>query len=128
MRTISIVDDNMDNTTLLEALLRDSYNIKLYYSGLDALKGIAKEPPDLIILDISLPDISGIEVFHEIRANHLLKSLPIIALTACAMKGDSEKYLQIGFDAYLSKPIVSEDILLNAIKGLLQAKQTNYHE
>lgn len=88
-------------------------------TGLDALAGIARSRPDLVLLDISLPGMDGTEVLQSIRANVELRQLPIIALTAHAMAGDREKFLAAGFDDYVTKPIVDETQLFGAIKRLI---------
>ena len=89
-----------------------------------ALEGLHKEKPDLVLLDVSLPEMDGTEVLHRIRADANLRELPVIALTAHAMAGDREKYLAAGFDEYVTKPIVDETLLLGAIKKLVNGGQT----
>jgi CheY-like chemotaxis protein len=81
--------------------------------------GLRQERPDLVLLDISLPGMDGVAVLREIRADAGLRDLPVIALTAHAMAGDREKYTAFGFDDYVTKPIVDEEILLSAINRLL---------
>jgi len=76
------------------------------------------------LLDVSLPEMDGTEVLRRIRADAGLRDLPVIALTAHAMSGDREKYLAAGFDEYVTKPIVDETLLLDAIKRLLPGDQT----
>ncbi len=120
MYTIAVVDDNEDNTVLLEALLQDQYRVITFMNGFDALKSFLQQPPDLVLLDISLPVLSGPEILNQIRQNEQLKSLRVVALTAHAMKGDKEKYLKLGFDAYLSKPIVEERVLFDTIESQLK--------
>lgn len=119
MRTIGLVEDNPDNRLLVCAILEDLYDITEYETGHEALEGLKANKPDLVLLDISLPGMDGPEVLHHIRSDESLKDLPVIALTAHAMAGDREKYLAMGFDDYLTKPIVDEDVLFKAIKGLL---------
>ena len=75
--------------------------------------------PDLVLLDISLPEMDGAEVLRNIRASDELEDLPVIALTAHAMSGDREKFLAAGFDDYITKPIVDEENLFDAIEGLI---------
>ncbi len=75
--------------------------------------------PDLVLLDVSLPGMDGTEVLRQIRADPQLRHLPVIALTAHAMAGDREKYLGAGFSEYVTKPIVDENLLLEAISRLL---------
>jgi two-component system, cell cycle response regulator DivK len=120
MTRIALVEDNADNRLLARAILEDSYEIDEYESGSDALAGLRAAPVALVLLDISLPVMDGTEVLRHIRADDALKALPVIALTAHAMAGDREKYLGMGFDAYVTKPIVDEQILLDEIARLLR--------
>ena len=115
MTTIAVVEDNADNRLLLQALLGGEYDLVEYENGLDALAGLSASRPDLVLLDISLPGMDGNEILDRIRADSELRSLPVIALTAHAMTGDREKYLAAGFDDYVTKPIVDERILIEAI-------------
>jgi two-component system, cell cycle response regulator DivK len=121
MTRIALVEDNPDNRLLVRAILQDSCDLHEYESGSDALAGLRSAPVDLVLLDVSLPVMDGTEVLRHIRADAALRGLPVIALTAHAMTGDREKYLGMGFDAYVSKPIVDEQILLDEIRRLLQA-------
>lgn len=116
---IAVVEDNPDNRMLVEAILEDEYEISEYETGAEAVSGLPSNVPDLILLDISLPGMDGTEVLEWIRSQDGLSQLPVIALTAHAMWGDREKYLEMGFDDYLTKPIVDEDILMGAIERLL---------
>ncbi len=116
---IAVVEDNLDNRLLVQAILDDEYEISEYESGQEVLDGLADNVPDLVLLDISLPGMDGTEVLQWVRSQDDLKKLPVIALTAHAMAGDREKYLQMGFDEYVTKPIVDEDVLLGAIQRLL---------
>jgi two-component system cell cycle response regulator DivK len=117
--TIAVIEDNEDNRLLLRALLDDLYDIREYGSGPSALEGMASFVPDLILLDISLPGMDGVEVLGVLREDPRLKSLPVIALTAHAMIGDRERLLDAGFDEYVPKPIVDENILLGSIERLI---------
>ena len=119
MPTIAVVEDNADNRLLLQAILGEQYELVEYENGLDALAGIARSRPDLVLLDISLPGMDGTEVLQAIRADVMLRALPVIALTAHAMAGDREKFLAAGFDDYVTKPIVDETQLFGAIKRLI---------
>ncbi len=114
-KKIAIVEDNPDNMLLVEVLLEELYELLEYENGLDALEGMQTDQPDLILLDISLPGMDGIEVLKNIREDKLLQHLPVIAITAHAMVGDRQKYLAMGFDGYVTKPIVDEQLLYQAI-------------
>ncbi len=116
---IAVVEDNLDNRLLVQAILEDGYEISEYENGMEVLDGLADDVPELVLLDISLPGMDGTEVLEWIRAQEPLRSLPVIALTAHAISGDREKYLEMGFDDYVTKPIIDEDVLLGAIERLL---------
>jgi CheY-like chemotaxis protein len=118
---IAVVEDNPDNRLLVNAILEDMYDISEYETGVQAVEGLADDPPDLVLLDISLPEMDGTEVLAWIRRQPQFGSLPVIALTAHAMAGDREKYLAAGFNDYVTKPIVDEDVLLEAIRRCLGA-------
>lgn len=115
---IALVEDNPDNRLLVHAILEDRYAIDEYETGAEALVGICGNPPDLVLLDISLPEMDGTEVLARLRQEGLDR-LPVIALTAHAMTGDRERYLSAGFDDYVTKPIVDEDLLIGAIERWL---------
>lgn len=119
MKRIAVVEDNADNRLLVRAILEDSYVIIEYDSGSAALAGLKDGRPDLILLDISLPEMDGTEVLRAIRADAALRLLPVIALTAHAMAGDRERFLAEGFDDYLTKPIMDENVLIGSIERLL---------
>jgi len=115
-RRIALVEDNADNRLLIQALLGDDYDIDEYENGVDALAGLSRSLPDLVLLDISLPGMDGIEILGRIRRDPALRPLPVIALTAHAMNGDRQRYLAAGFDDYLTKPIVDEMLLIGAVE------------
>ena len=124
MSTVAVVEDNADNRLLLQAILDGLYDVVEYENGIDALAGLSANLPDLVLLDISLPGMDGNEILARIRADEHLAGLPVIALTAHAMAGDREKYLAAGFNDYITKPIVDEQLLLNAMEKWLAAKNT----
>ena len=119
MKKIAVVEDNPDNRLLVQVILEPFYEVVEYENGQAAMEGLQKERPDLVLLDVSLPEMDGTEVLHRIRADGKLRGLPVIALTAHAMAGDREKFLAAGFDDYVTKPIVDEAVLLEAIKRKL---------
>jgi CheY-like chemotaxis protein len=120
VKRIAVVEDNADNRLLVRAILEDSYVIIEFDSGSAALTGLNDARPDLILLDISLPEMDGTEVLRAIRADAELSALPVIALTAHAMAGDRERFLAQGFDDYLTKPIMDENVLIGSIERLLE--------
>jgi two-component system cell cycle response regulator DivK len=119
---IAVVEDNPDNRLLLQALLNDTYDIEEYEDGPSALAGMSAIHPSLILLDISLPGMDGSEVLRRIRGTPGLDTLPVIALTAHAMSGDRERFLGEGFNGYVTKPIVDEELLFAAIREFLAPK------
>ena len=105
-KTILIVEDNELNMKLFSDLLeRNGHATLRTKSGVEAIALARKHHPDLILMDIQLPEVSGLQVTQWIKDDAALKSIPVIAVTAFAMKGDEEKILRGGCEAYLSKPI-----------------------
>ena len=121
MKRIALVEDNVDNRALIAAILDDVAGFELheYIDGPSALEGMVSTRPDLVLLDISLPGMDGTEVLERIRGHAQLRELPVVVLTAHAMRGDRERFLGLGFDAYIGKPIVDETELLETIHRLL---------
>ncbi len=105
-KTVMIVEDNDLNMKLFNDLLRaNGYETLPMRNGHEALEKLKETQPDLIIMDIQLPEISGLEVTRIIKQNERLRDIPVIAVTAFAMKGDEERIRQGGCEGYLSKPI-----------------------
>jgi len=121
MNRIAVVEDNPDNRLLLQAMLDGLYELVEYETGTDAVAGLTRDPVDLVLLDISLPGMDGLEVLRHLREDAATSKLRVIALTAHAMTGDRERFLAAGFDGYLTKPIVDENILIGAIEHQLIA-------
>ncbi|MEP0320878.1 response regulator [Bauldia litoralis] len=105
-KTVLVVEDNELNMKLFHDLLEASgYGIIETRNGLEAIDLARTHRPDLILMDIQLPEVSGLEVTKWIKEDDDLRSIPVIAVTAFAMKGDEERIRQGGCEAYLSKPI-----------------------
>lgn len=105
-KKILIVEDNDLNMKLFNDLLQaHGYETVQTVDGRDALKLVREHSPDLILMDIQLPEISGLEVTKMIKADDDLKDIPVIAVTAFAMKGDEEKIREGGCEGYIAKPI-----------------------
>ena len=105
-KTILIVEDNDLNMKLLNDLLQaHGYSTLQTMDGRDVIKIAREHNPDLILMDIQLPEISGLEVTKMLKADDDLKSIPVIAVTAFAMKGDEEKIREGGCEGYIAKPI-----------------------
>jgi CheY-like chemotaxis protein len=119
MRKIAVVEDNPDNRLLVNVLLEDLYALTEYERGDEALAGIRNDRPDVVLLDISLPEMDGSEVLRHIRADASLRTLKVIALTAHASPADRDRFLAEGFDDYVTKPITDENVLLGAIAKAL---------
>jgi len=106
MTKILVVDDNLDSRELVAKILQNrGYNVIEALDGEDALNKAREERPALILMDISLPKLDGYEVTRRLKALEELRDIPIIALTAHAMKGDREKALAAGCQGYVPKPI-----------------------
>lgn len=105
-RTILIVEDNELNMRLFNDLLQaNGYNTIKSVDGSDAIDLVKEKSPDLVIMDIQLPDRSGLEITQDMKADDNLKHIPVVAVTAFAMKGDESKILESGCDDYIAKPI-----------------------
>lgn len=119
MKRIAVIEDNPDNQLLIKAILADLYEVTEFETGPQALEVFTGWKPDLVLLDISLPEMDGTEVLRHIREDPAFRFIPVVALTAHAMDGDREKFLAAGFDDYVTKPILDENDLLGAIRRLL---------
>ena len=120
--TALIIEDNDDNLVLISALLeRGGYRTIAAMTGETGFALALKERPDLIILDIQLPDINGTEVLRKIRAEERGKSIPIIAMTSYAMAGDEERLLADGCNGYIEKPI-DPLLVLDQISDIMEKK------
>jgi two-component system cell cycle response regulator DivK len=105
-KTVLIVEDNELNMKLFHDLLESyGYDTLGTRNGIEALELARTYRPDLILMDIQLPDVSGLEVTKWIKADPELRRIPVVAVTAFAMNGDEERIRQGGCEAYLSKPI-----------------------
>ena len=119
MITILVIEDNPDNMALIEEILEDEgFSVLKAYLAEEGITLLKETPVDLIIMDISLPKMSGLEAAEIIKADEATRGIPIIVLTAYAMESDKEKALSVGCDGFLSKPI-NEEKLLEMIKKSL---------
>ena len=116
---VLVVEDNPDNMTTIKAIIGDRYFILEASDGRSALDMAMSKLPDIILLDISLPKMDGIEVLKILKQNKETANIPVIAVTAHAMKEDKEKFLAAGFNAYVTKPI-EQEILLKTIEKWLK--------
>jgi two-component system cell cycle response regulator DivK len=118
-KTVLIVEDNELNMKLFHDLLEaHGYRTLQSRNGFDAMDVARADRPDLILMDIQLPEVSGLEVTKWLKEDDDLRSIPVIAVTAFAMKGDEERIRQGGCEAYISKPI-SVAKFLETVKSYL---------
>jgi DNA-binding response OmpR family regulator len=115
-KTILIVDDELNILVPLQFLMeRNGFHVVLAQSGRDAFEALEKSKPDLILLDIMLPDLDGYEIFQMIRANPAWGGIKVIFLTAKNRDGDIAKGLNLGVDAYIIKPYSNAELLAAVI-------------
>jgi PleD family two-component response regulator len=123
--TVLIVDDDEINVRLLQALLLGKYEITIAYNGKDALLQVEKNPPDLILLDIMMPGISGYEVCKMLKADKKTSYIPIVMVSALTEKTEMIKCIEAGADDFLSKPVDVNELMVR-VKSLLRIK--SYHD
>jgi two-component system cell cycle response regulator DivK len=117
-RTVLDVEDNYHNRRLVRKILESrGYHVLEAEDGVSGLALIRAERPPLVLMDISLPDMDGLQVVAAMRADAALAAIPVIALTASAMRGDRERFLEAGCDDYLSKPVQAME-LVERVDGL----------
>ena len=111
-KTVLVVEDNNVNMKLFHDVLEaHRYNVLQAKDGMEGWRMAREHRPDLILMDIRLPGVSGLDVTKWLKTDETLKSIPVIAITAFAMEGDEEKMLEGGCDAYIPKPISVSDFL-----------------
>jgi len=118
MKKILVVEDVDFNRDLVVQLLEDKYQVIEAVNGQEGVSIAEKEKPELILMDLSLPVMDGWEATRILKADTELRSIPVIAITAHAMKGDEEKALAAGCDDYLVKPLDEDELLLKIEKHL----------
>jgi two-component system, cell cycle response regulator DivK len=120
-KTVLIVEDNELNMKLFHDVLdAHGYDTLQTRTGLEALALARKHHPDLILMDIQLPEVSGLEVTKWLKDDDALRDIPVVAVTAFAMKGDEERIRQGGCEAYISKPI-SVPMFLGTVRQFIGA-------
>ena len=115
---VLVVEDNPDSLRTARALLEDCYRVIDAQDGRAGVELARTHQPDIILMDISLPVMDGVQALQEIRKDETLRHIPVIAVTASAMMGDQETIMAHGFDSYLSKPI-DHDALKKTIRDFL---------
>ncbi|HZK96781.1 MAG TPA: response regulator [Prolixibacteraceae bacterium] len=118
---VLVVEDNPDNMITVKALLSDSFTIIDAVNGNEGVRMAKEHKPNLILMDIALPELDGLEAFKAIRSDVVLQYIPVIALTASAMTTDREAILAYGFNAYIAKPI-EEKLFFKTINEVLYGK------
>ena len=120
---ILIVEDNQDSRELVVKVLKNKgYQMIEAVDGEEALEKTANDKPNIILMDISIPKLDGYEVAKRLKEHKEFKKIPIVALTAHAMRGDREKFISVGFEGYISKPINVHE-LPNQIRAYLKGKR-----
>lgn len=117
-KTVLYIEDNYHNRRIVRKILQSrGYTVIEAEDGVTGLEMIQELKPPLVLLDIGLPEMDGLEIITRVRADSDLKNIPVIALTASAMRGDRERFLEAGCDDYLSKPIQAMK-LINKVDAL----------
>jgi two-component system cell cycle response regulator DivK len=118
-RRILVVDDNPGNLKLFTLLLSSPwYDVRTAVSAERALDQLASFRPDLILLDLQLPDIDGLELLGRFKTDPELRGVPVVVVTAYAMKGDQERVRAAGADGYVTKPL-DKDVFRRMVAGIL---------
>ena len=124
MAKVLVVDDEPNIVLSLEFLMQQAgFEVTTAYDGESALALVNENPPDLVLLDISLPGISGFEVLEQLRSQAAFKRLPIVMLTAHGREVEREKGLALGADDYITKPFSTRE-LVEKVKALLNESTT----
>lgn len=124
MAKILYIEDNPQNMRLVRKMLKlGGYDMIEAADGLTGVAVAAREMPDLILMDINLPDIDGLEATARLKASPDLAPIPVIALTANAMHGDRERFIAAGCDGYLAKPVTKNELLNTVAHFLGQLQQ-----
>ena len=111
-KTVLYIEDNFHNRRIVRKILQSrGYSLIEAEDGISGLAMVQELKPPLVLLDIGLPGMDGLEVVGRIKADERLREIPVIALTASAMRGDRERFLAAGCDDYLSKPIQAMELI-----------------
>ena len=126
-KRVLLVEDNPPTVDVLEMELKHlGYEVRVATNGLEAVKMVVSAPPDLVVMDILLPELDGLEATRQIRKNPATRDIPILAATAKAMPGDKEKCLAAGCDGYIAKPFNHRE-LETAIAGVFKLRLDKRH-
>lgn len=125
---ILIVEDNMDNYELVRFILeRAGYDVFLAVNGRDGVAAARLQKPDLILMDLGMPEMDGWDAAQKLKADETTRSIPVYALTAHTLPGERKRAIEAGCDGYVSKPIHMEGFLrmIEAALGATQEKKKN---
>ena len=123
--TILYIEDNCDNRLLVRRVLEaEGYRVVEAEDGMAGMKWLQSETPDLVLMDINLPELDGYEVTKRLKELPRMAKVPVIAMTANVMRGDREKTLAAGCDGYISKPIDIDSLPVEIVKFLSQGMQS----
>ncbi|TMA07914.1 MAG: response regulator [Deltaproteobacteria bacterium] len=126
-KRVLLVEDNPPTVDVLEMELKHlGYEVRVATNGLEAVKMVVSAPPDLVVMDILLPELDGLEATRRLRENPSTRDVPILAATAKAMPGDKEKCLAAGCDGYIAKPFNHRE-LETAIAGVFKLRLDKRH-
>lgn len=118
---VMLVEDNPMNSRLVEYVLeRDDFSVIVMASAEDAIRAAAEDPPDIMLMDIQLPGMDGLEATRLLKKNPITAKIPIVAITAHAMTGDKERIRAAGCEGYISKPINTRE-LADTVRKYLSA-------
>ncbi|MGE5375885.1 MAG: response regulator [Bacteroidota bacterium] len=125
---ILVVEDNMDNYELVRFILeRAGYDVFLAVNGLDGVDAARLQKPDLILMDLGMPEMDGWRAAQKLKSNETTKSIPLFALTAHTLPGERKRALQAGCDGYVTKPIHVEGFL-DMIESVMHGKPQDAHD
>jgi two-component system cell cycle response regulator DivK len=120
METVLVIEDDDNNLTLIRDLLEfHGYRVWVARTGAQGYRSAVGHLPDLIVLDIKLPDMDGEKVLYRLRSDPALAQVPVVAMTSYAMTGDRERLLAAGCDGYVEKPI-DPDQVIEQIRGFMR--------
>ncbi|HKJ84020.1 MAG TPA: response regulator [Mariprofundaceae bacterium] len=123
MAKVLVVDDNPLNIELAADVLElDGFEVVLAESGEEGVARALESSPDLVLMDMRMPGMSGLDAMQELRRHEQTRDIPVVVLTASAMKGDRERLLREGFDGYLEKPI-DFNTFTDSVRDFLQGER-----
>jgi CheY-like chemotaxis protein len=118
---VAVIEDSEDMRILLHLLLESHFDVTAYSNATSAIADLQRFPPDLMLIDVCLPDVNGIDVLQAVRSDPLLSGIPAVALTALTPP-EGESYADRGFDLHIPKPILDSDAMIQSLNALLKSK------